>query len=202
MPVLTRSAARQLPDQTIDTSSFALRESVATKIDVTWAYRDHIDIYTKKRRTETENAQNDHVLELQLAEMAFTRAFSKERGNAHSMATIQTTALLRSVLNGTDNLNVTSRKINQAKKGPFSAGINRLQKNDFRTIHIQQLVRQGRGKWMIDDGTWANIETSVVKSYDEISCKLYDVDAIHAASRLVDATMDELNQLVCSLGLM
>lgn len=203
MPALTRTAARQLCDQTVGTRHLVMRASVTSKVGAVWQYRNNIDIYTERSRADTMKPECDHSLECQLVEMALVRAFSDHKCVSNSMATIQATNMLRAVVNDHANLNVTSAKVNQGKKGPFTAALNRVCDDRLRTVHIDQLVRQGRGGWMIDGGTWAKIEKSVVQSYDQMDTSLRGggIDALPAASQLVDATMEELQQLLHSLGL-
>ena len=74
-------------------------------------------------------------------------------------------AAARGALNGIDNLNVTSAKINQGKRGPFTAGLLRLQSDRLRSVCIEQLARQGRGRWMVDDGTWARQRSSAPRRH-------------------------------------
>ena len=70
-----------------------------------------------------------------------------------------------------------------------------------RELLLAQHARQGRGKWMVDDGTWARIETAVVASYDDVSAALDDVDALPAAAKLVRGSVEELQSMLCALGL-
>ena len=201
MPVLTRAAAKRLEDADKSTcSALTLRESVTSKARIVWNSRDNVDVYTGASSSETDNPQVDHCLEIQLAEVALVRAFSADRNSsAQSMATAQATELLRGSLNGVKNLNVTSTKINGAKRGPFTAALNRLQNDTLRSLPIEQLARQGRAKWMVDDGTWARVERAIVKSYDDFA--LDDVDALPAASKIVKGSVDELGNMLHILGL-
>ena len=201
MPTLTRAAAKRLATTEVGAeASLVLRESVTGKSREVWAHRGYVDAYCGATRAATEKPQVDHCLEVQLAEVALVRTYSSERGSsAQSMATSQACELLRDALNGLVNLNVTSAKINQAKRGPFTAALNRLQSDKFRSVTIEQLCRQGRGKWMIDDGTWARVERAVVSAYDGLA--LADVDALPPAKRIVDGTLNELNGMLHTLGL-
>ena len=203
MPVLTRAAARRLEaDAEQSSSALALREPVTDKAGQVWQHRSGVDIYSGATRASTEKPQVDHCLEVQLAEVALVRAFSDDRrSSAASMATAQATEIIRDALNGLGNLNVTSAKINQGKRGPFTAALNRLQGDKLRSVTIEQLCRQGRGKWMVDDGTWARIESAVVASYDAASTKVESCpDALPAATQLMHGTMEELNSMLHTLG--
>ena len=213
MPTLTRGAAKQLcavgerpctggPDETV---KLALREPVTGKAEAVWAHRGGVDVYSRTSRAQTERPNVDHALEVQLAEVALVRAFGAERAQMGSMATAQATELLRGALNGLGNLNVTSAKINQAKKGPVTAAINRLGNERLRTVSIEQLARQGRARWLVDDGTWARIEGAVVAGYDDADARLRGdgvaVDALPSAATLVEGTLDELHRVLGALGL-
>ena len=203
MPVLTRAAAKRLEhDAESGVAVLAVREPVTSKAGVVWTHRGDVDVYCGATRQATEKPQVDHCLEVQLAEMALVRTFSDDRGNsAQSMATAQATELLRGALNGVHNLNVTSAKINQAKRGPFTAALNRLQGDRLRSVSIEQLARQGRARWMVDDGTWARIEAAVVTSYDTAHATLDDAETLPAARELLEGSMEELQSLLCTLGL-
>ena len=202
MPILTRAAARHLGEGT-GTSRLGLREPVTSKADVVWEYRNGRDIYTNNTRQNTPNPQVDHSLEVQLAEMALVRALTDTNASTMSMATTQTSEMLRYAVNGHANLNVTSTRVNQAKRGPVTAAMNRIRSDRFRTVEIEQLVRQGKGKWLIDDGTWARIERAVVHAYDQMDHGLRGggIDALPEAARLVDASVDELGAILDSVGL-
>jgi hypothetical protein len=206
MPALTRSAARRLAEAAPDAANeraLALRESVTQKADAVWAHRGGVDLYTGASKSSTDVAQVDHCLEVQLGELALVRAFGDDRAaGTQSMATAQATELLRDALNGLDNLNVTSKKVNQAKRGPITAAINRLRDERLRSVPIRQLVKQGRGSWMLEDGgPWPAIERAVVAAYDAADAALADgrADALPAAAALVEGSMVELGRVLQTL---
>ena len=89
------------------------RENVAQKRQEVLQFRDECDAYTGS--TTCENV--DHVIEMQIIHYAATHIIDKHAGLAKCFA---------EVVNDVDNLNVTSRRINQSKKGPFTAALNRL----------------------------------------------------------------------------
>jgi len=130
MPTLTRAAARRLgSDADADgaVGALALRRAVTGKAEAVWAHRGGVDVYSRTSRAQTEKPNVDHALEVQLAEVALVRAFGDAHARSASMATAQATELLRGALNDVENLNVTSARINLAKRGPWTAAINRLQ---------------------------------------------------------------------------
>jgi len=208
MPALTRGAAARLrAEECIEGSDasalLGLRESVSSKAVKVWKARNDVDVYTRASRVETLKPQVDHCLELQLAEVAFVRIFDAERANATSIATAQTLETMRAALNGVDNLNVTSSKINSAKRGPFTASLNRLKGEYLRPVSIDQMARQGRAKWLVDDGTWARISAAVVDAYDATrdALEAEEENLMPDAARLVAATTEEMNLMLEKLGL-
>ena len=93
------------------------RKNVAHKREQVLRFREECDAYTGS--TTCENV--DHVIEMQISHYAATHIIDKHAGLAKCFA---------EVVNDVDNLNVTSRRINQSKKGPFTAALNRLRKHE------------------------------------------------------------------------
>jgi hypothetical protein len=209
MPALTRGAAARLRVEGREVEGadaaalLGLREPVAGKAAQVWQARGGVDVYSGATRASTERPQVDHCLEVQLTEVAFVRVFDAERARAGSIATSQALELMRSTFNATDNLNVTSATINHAKRGPFTAALNRLKGDRLRPVAIEQLARQGRNKWMVDDGTWARISGAVVQSYETATRALEEERAhlLPDAARLVAASAEELGDMLEKLGL-
>ena len=208
MPVLTRSAQRALnaAEKTEGAKALVLRKSVTAKADAVWGHRGGVDVYSGATREDTINPQVDHQLEIQLAEIALVRTYSEQGRGAQgvSMAAAQAAGALRAVLNGLDNLNVTSARHNQAKKGPISAAINRLQsEKGLRAVTVEQLARQGKAKWLVDNGDWARIERAVVASYDHAvdELDLLGADTLPAARRMIAGTTEELGGILAALGM-
>jgi len=213
MPVLTRSAQRALnasESESESTKLLVLRESVTAKADAVWEHRGGVDVYSGATRDDTINPQVDHQLEVQLGELALVRAYTEQGGGGGgggvSMAAAQAAKVLRVALNGVSNLNVTSARHNQSKRGPMSAALNRLQNDRLRTVDIEQLARQGKAKWLVDNGDWARIERAVVESYDQASDWLRDEalgaeDGLPGAQRVIDGTVEELGSMLDKIGL-
>lgn len=210
MAPLTRAAAKRLGVQEQEGSkALVLREAVSGKAAAVWEHRGDVDAYSRVARKDTMHPQVDHCLEVQLAEVALVRAFRADpRRRPTSMATAQATELLRDALNGMNNLNVTSAKINQAKRGPFTAALNRLEGERLRPVSIEQLVRQGRGKWMLDEGVWPHIQTAVVVSFDHAQATLgsdgalKELEALPATAALLEDGLGELQYLLDKLGML
>ena len=217
MPALTRGAAARLrlqatieeqPDEADDAAEhapdIALRQSVTGRADSVWSFRNERDAYTLATRADTQRSAVDHCLEIQLVEMAFVRAIGSSGARAGSAATAQAAAALRDRVNAVTNLNVTSAKVNNAKRGPFTAALNRLEKGRLRAVTIEQLARQGKAKWLVDEGHWARIGSCVVQSYEATDAWLREGerDALPGSNTLVDATMDELQSIMQAVGIM
>ena len=200
MPPLTRSAARAASAGTDVTGMQGLRGSVSVKANVVW---DHwgIDRYTGWERDQTLDPQVDHVLEVQVAEYAYVLAYGTVGANAASMAATQAHAELVDVLNGVTNLNVTTKAINQAKKGPFTRALNRLNSDSLRDLTLEQFARTGRTtKPLVDDGTWARIEGAIVTTWDATNHQLREADLLPQAAELAEHTLDELAGVLTRLG--
>jgi len=204
MPVLTRAAALELGQaEGANSASLGLRGSVTNKADAVWVRRAQTDAYTSRSRADTPDPQVDHIVEVQLLETAFARAFVAHRASAGSMATRQATQILRDCLNSTGNLNVTSRDVNATKRGPFTAALNRMRDGRLRDIDVHELARRGRARRLVDDGAWGRICSSVVRSYDDLHDELCGsgVAAIPAAATLVQASVDSLGDMLNTIGL-
>lgn len=200
MPPLTRSAARAASAGTDVTGVQALRLPVSNRGKVVWEHREK-DLYTGKGRDETPDAQVDHVLEVQLAEYAFVRAYGAAGARAGSMAATQAHEQIAVVLNGVANLNVTTRAINCAKRGPFTRALNRLNSDSLRDLTLEQLARTGSTtKPLVDDGTWARIEGAIVNAYDVTEETLNARTALPAAAELTAHTLEELASVLGRLG--
>lgn len=164
------------------------RKNVSRLRTVVWEARDDRDAYTgKSRRALAEDHQNvDHVIEVQLIEFAAGDALAAHAGLA---------AQFCEVVNTPANLNVTSREINQAKKGPFTAALNRLKKRDgtLRSISVEQLARTGRAKWLVEKGVWARIEKETVASYDAVETRLNSQRLTRAHTKALEVALDNLH---------
>ena len=143
------------------------------------SYRDNQDAYTRK----VSAAENiDHVVELQLVNFAAGAIVEKNAALQKNLAR---------VVNAVCNLNVTSQKINQSKKGPFTASLNRLKKG-VEHIDCDELARKGRARWLVEDGTWDKIKEETVLSFDAMSDSLAD----RVLTRAHAKTLDEATEAV------
>lgn len=136
-----------------------LRRDVAGKRDEVWVARDNEDIYTHATRAETKKPNVDHVTEVQIYELA-------ERGvyETHGPSGLTRTFVdeLSSIVNGIENLNVTSAAVNQAKKGPFTQVVNAYHAGR-QQVPLSELLR-GNARTLQRNGVWENIESAVLDS--------------------------------------
>jgi len=159
-----------------------MRKSVSHLRGDVWEFRRREDAYSgSKKFVDADNV--DHVLELQLVSFA-------------SLDDPSVVSLTRDAFNGKTNLNATSKKINQSKRGPFTAAINRLKKRDgsLREISAEQLARSGRAKWLVDEGLWDRIEREVVVSYDSAGEELEKRRLTRAQCKKIREGMDALHE--------
>lgn len=187
-----------------------LRRTVSGKSDDVWRHRGNVDIYTQATRSSVckQHPEVDHVLEVAFMQDAQEQACVFQGARVwDGFAAMHMGELLQDVVNGIENLNVTSRMVNQKKKGPFMSVRNRMRKpggRELRSISLEQFARTGAAKSLVDDGTWARIETSIVQTWDELKPRLEDVEdeRAHADTRrLLSQTVDEVDGLMSRIGL-
>jgi hypothetical protein len=188
-----------------------LRRPVLNKSEEVWTHRNGVDLYTRQTRASVSNnhPEVDHVLEVAFLQDAQEQACVLEGARVwHGFAAMHMGELLQDVANCVENLNVTTRMVNQKKKGPFMSVRNRMRKpggHNLRSISLEQFARTGAARPLIDDGTWARIETSIVQTWDELKPRLEDVKEERAhllTRRLLTQTVDEVDQLLARIGLM
>ena len=202
MPIVTRAAAKAAAKAGIDlTGVNAVRVSVSKQSTNVWEYRQ-MDLYTGRGRAQTPTPEVDHVLEVQLIDFAYVLAYGSVGGMPGSMAAAQAHAQIVDVLNSVSNLNVTTKKINCAKRGPFTSALNRLNSNHgLRGVTLEQFARQGTARSLVDDGTWARIEGAIVNVYNATDLELSEADLIPKAAQLVQRTMDEVATVLDCLAI-
>ena len=202
MPAVTRAAAKAAANAGIDiTGVQSMRWDVSKKGNVVWGYRE-TDAYTGRGRKETcaMYPQVDHILEVQLGDFAHVHAWCAVGARPGSMAAAQAHEQIAYALNGVTNLNVTTKKINCAKRGPFTSALNRLNSDSLRDLKLEQFARQGRARSLVDDGTWARIEGAIVNAYDATNRQLSEVDMLPRAAEFAERTMEELGSVLDRLG--
>lgn len=182
MPPAKKVSQKKVPE--------GIRRSVCHLREDVWRSRDERDAYTLSS-SFASSVDVDHVLEIQLASYA--------RLDDPSVLPIT-----REFFNGSDNLNVTSKRVNQSKKGPFTSAINRLRKRDgsLRDFSAEKFARAGRARWLVDEGIWDRIETEIVASYDGVSEKITNSRLTRAQAKKVQEGMDELHDALSRIKIL
>lgn len=184
-----------------ETTLNGLRAPVTSLQELVWERRV-VDVYSGQTRTSTLSPQVDHVVEIQLVEHAMLSHAHKSGGIHNGVSITQhcIASLLRDVVNGVDNLNVTSKRINQAKRGPFTAALRRLRSDRLRDTTLHELARMGRNAWMVDDGTWARIECQMRLSHERLEASAALSDRTDCGARGARDAVVELGDLLSRLG--
>lgn len=189
----------------------SLRRPVNAKFATVWQFRNDVDVYTlqPKKSVLENNPEIDHILEIAFLQDAQQQACVREGARAwQGFAAMHMGELLQNIANDVTNLNVTSRRVNQKKKGPFTSVRNRLNKStdrDLRTITLEQFARSGAAKTLVDDGTWARIEGSIVQTWDAMKEEFETDNLLHVhpdTQKLMSNTVEEIDDLMLRIGLM
>jgi len=143
----------------------SVRGQVAVMSAQTWRHREHRDLYTKQRRrvVETLTPEVDHVWECQIINFVNSQVVADNP--AYRTRAIQ--KILPIVMNGVENLNVTTHEVNQKKKGPYSRWIHRHKDGNTHDKSLEEHARESC-PGLVDSGVWANITSGVVKVWDEL----------------------------------
>ena len=140
----------------------------------------------KKRGRIRGDIERDHVLEVQVCNLAFDTMDGVKTRGQHNM--------LKEVINSVTNTNNTTNVINQKKKGPFVRWINNFDTGSNRHVKIESLARESCYQ-LVENGTWGRIEETMVASYDQCndSLKLYD--------ECTEKYMDHLHEMLDKMGI-
>ena len=165
-----------------------LRGDVKSLDGTVWRYRNNKDLYTGLSKAKVVELQPevDHVWECQLVNYANQRAAQAltDAGRRLAAHTRGAQSSLKKMVNSRVNLNVTTHEVNQAKKGPFSQWLHRRQKGESLILEDVHLPRR-----LVDSGTWARVERSVVNTYKDLEEAAGD----HAYSQ---AVLEEMNVML------
>jgi len=147
--------------------------------DAIWAFNDDVDKYTGKARsahTARHQVERDHVIEVQV----LNRVFDTMPVTCRTRAVHDS---VRAAINDLPNLNNTTHVLNQKKKGPFMAAINRMRHNEFTLadFDVDAYVREKHFDALYSGGEWANIKTQVVARYQAIAAIMHDGTEADAA---------------------
>lgn len=155
-------------------------------------HRDGRDAYTlRDARSLGSRGNVDHVLEVQLVDFAAGSVLAGH-GNLERC--------FSAAVNDVSNLNVTSTRVNQSKKGPFTAALNRLRRGE-RT-DLETLARKGRASWLVDEGVWKNIETEIVESFDAVEKRLENERMTRAHAKALGEATDAVRDALEKIGLL
>lgn len=185
----------------------SMRKGVTRRKAAVWSLRDDTDAYTllAKPRVECANAEVDHILDVALVDASFDRCCGNDGAGPWRRSTephcgfwvAQCADVLSEHLNGDENLNVTTRRVNQKKKGPMTSALHRLGLDTMRSVSLEQFARSGAARELVDDGTWARIE-ALMASRAEALQTLAEGGAPWTPLRPIDAAMHPTAQrLLC-----
>ena len=177
-----------------------LRGGVSHLEDDVWRDRG-MDLYTRKKvKPGVPNV--DHIIEVQVFETVSRRLPPAYSTRSATAAVSAATAAIKTGANGLSNLNVTSRVINQAKKGPFMRFLHRLPDGGGgeRTLRLISLGEHARAscRELVDDGTWARIEHAAADAHDALVATWSRDDGATAAQA---AYLTELADLIDKMDL-
>lgn len=172
-----------------------VRRGVTRKQKNTWKFRGDVDAYTKKTKSqvEKESPQNDHVVDVLFLDECVKKRLSGDVMSLGEGAAVET---LKKVFNAHENLNVTTKNVNQSMKGPLVASVNRLRLDRLRSISYEDAARRSpAAKRLVDEGVWENIENAMRHSYDACSEKILygDVTRFKDGAGFAGAVLDELH---------
>ena len=221
-PVLLPAPAAPAAPATASAPAFgaielrSLRSSVTNKAEDVWQLRHGVDLYTQLSKSTVQQLkpQVDHCIEVQLIENSLVDALIHTGLATSAAENVEgCRSALAKAFNGTLNLNVTTQRVNQQKRGPFTAGIRRLYGSGsgsgsgtsrcLRVLTLEQLARQGRAQNLVDDGTWARIEKTVAVAFDSVGpVARQSLPESGRQSEICDDTLERLQDALVKLGVL
>ena len=173
--------------------------SVRGQVDVmsaqTWRHREDQDLYTKQLRrvVETLTPEVDHVWECQI--INFVNSQVVRDNPAYRTRAMQN--ILRIVMNGVQNLNVTTHEVNQKRKGPYSRWIHRHEDGNTQGKSLEEHARESC-PGLVDSGVWANITGGVVKVWDKLNGVKEDIRDARQLD-LMSKILEEMTSLMAKM---
>eukprot|EP00762_Andalucia_godoyi_P005014 ANDGO_01404.mRNA.1 hypothetical protein len=207
----SRSPVRSRPRESLSSSCY-VRRDVSHLRDAVFGLRNDIDMYTRDHRSCVVLPEVDHIWECQLADFAVNVVSQHEQKPVVRDMSLAAENLA-AILNDVCNLNVTHKKWNEAKKGPFTAFLNRYHGNSgsrLRSVSLQQMINMSKSQqrrltedsW---DSFWSNVAVTMSASHDVISSRIEDAkDALHPYGRagaVLGLFQEELHTLMEALKL-
>lgn len=174
-PLAARKAAMDAHHEFVKCSEGLREGNVHNLAEEVWRHRGGVDAYSGAGRAEVNRkAPNvDHVAEVQLLNVAWCSALKAAPVGARTRTGKDR---LQHIVNGVQNLNVTTSAINQAKKGPFIKFLKLVVEDSDRPYAgagdaecLADLARQSKTRSvakLFDDGIWDKIELSLQDSAD------------------------------------
>ena len=179
----------EIPNDTLlDTFRGHLPSTVAI-----WTHRRDTDIYQHKRKSHIRgDIERDHIIEVQCLDWSL---------NAIPVASRTRSGLasVKIAYNSLLNLNNTTKTINQKKKGPFTRWLhkaNNVSSINFVGEPVRDIARRNCYE-LVDNGTWDNIQTAIVQSYDEYKSQELEVQN----KRSVELFDETLNKMLENMGI-
>ena len=148
-------------------------------------YYNNIDMFTGEEIPT--NPIVEHILEVNVCDHAWGEA-QYALGPASG-----TRSKVKRAVNSITNLNLTTRRINDAKKGPFIRFMNRVKNTNLRSFSLEECARASC-KHLVDDGTWDNIDRCIAVAYESM------IDDLNNEPLLTPYS-DELSLLVTKMKL-
>ena len=188
---------------------------VSKKKEAVWEQRQHKDIYTLEGRSAYDDNPNvvvqvDHVWEIQLlnrvatvvdAKLPFQRVTRAQAALAQPKVDLERIRLkeVRKIVNEKVNLNNTSSTINQAKKGPFTKFVHRLQSEASRGT-VKSVFGLGESRpTNLTRLEWENIEKALIECQSGIDDEIEALGPEN--SKCLTIFQEELNNLSNQLGI-
>ena len=166
-----------------------IRDEVRKKKDRVWRHRGGVDLYTglKKGQVEKGDFEVDHVWECQLLDHANERTWYEDTDCFTRSRTKNAHDKLKALMNSHHNLNVTTLKVNRAKKDPIKAWLNgRGEGKELDDYARNYSYFREHGAY------WANIKKAIVNTYNDLSKEAYDTPWGGAVLEEMKLMLDEM----------
>eukprot|EP00002_Diphylleia_rotans_P024145 TRINITY_DN4760_c0_g2_i1.p1 TRINITY_DN4760_c0_g2~~TRINITY_DN4760_c0_g2_i1.p1 ORF type:complete len:524 (-),score=66.31 TRINITY_DN4760_c0_g2_i1:248-1819(-) len=165
----------------------------------TWEARNNIDLYSLATRKEIESTtafEVDHIIEIQMLDLALARAAYQTEG-AVTRGQID---IIRKVVNAPEiNLNVTTQNINRSKKVPITAWLSLYKSNtgsqDSPLPSLQDIVAK-RYSERFKDGEFGRIQSAMTEAFIKIKSKLQVEKPQSQGEKIINGFIYELEDMI------
>jgi len=168
---------------------------------VVWKYRDNVDVYTKKTKAQYESMPKktkqhvDHVTELQVGWSTILRA-----GTTNGVDLSKHVHVINRLLNTCENGVVTTAKVNNAKRGPFTKFCNAHFDGPLGSKTLEECYRESKANKSalgICEKTWGNIVQEVKTVPGALARKVDDIGILTRKQKnVLDLFLDEMNATI------